>query len=171
MKTLVKNVLNNNQVKALLNNATEVAKKARTSKIVVKLNSKYRATGFGQLALHSNGKIYYVPELWKLTQNKSVEQVALYRLNNANTSITSKDAIDQHNVEGTDLSYPIIVDQHLRILDGRHRWTKANRNDLAYVPVIVVNLKELNPIGTCSIFGMTMSKDALKRMITTHLFN
>ena len=54
MKTLVKNVLNNNQVKALLNNATEVAKKARTSKIVVKLNSKYRATGFGQLALHSN---------------------------------------------------------------------------------------------------------------------
>lgn len=171
MKTLVKNVLNNNQVKALLNNATEVAKKARTSKIVVKLNSKYRATGFGQIALHSNGKIYYVPELWKLTENKSVEQVALYRLNYANTAITREDAIDQYNVEGTDLSYPIIVDQHLRILDGRHRWTKANRNDLAYVPVIVVNLNELNPIGTCNIFGVTMGKDALKRMITAHLFH
>lgn len=171
MKTLVKNVLNSNQVKALLNNATEVAKKARTSKIVVKLNNKYRATGFGQLALHGNGKIYYVPELWKLAQDKTVEQVALYRLNNANTAITRKDAIDQYNVEGTDLSYPIIVDQHLRILDGRHRWTKANRKDLSYVPVIVVNLDELNPIGTCNIFGVNMSKDAFKRMITTHLFN
>lgn len=140
----------------------------RFSKPVVKVNSAFRATGIAQVAIHVDGKMYYVPELWKASKGKEVKEIPTQVITNANESITALGAIDSHNVDGTDTSYPIIVDQHLRILDGRHRWTKARRSNAIHIPVIVVHTDTLRPIGAVTIFGVHMHKDAFKRIVEVH---
>lgn len=151
----------------LAQKAYYLEKDLKNNPTIAKLNSKFRSTGFSQFALHVDG-IYYVPQLWKEAAKKQVEIVTLDMLTKVNQPITPDAAIDRTNVPNVDTSYPIIVDENYRILDGRHRWQNSVANNLIDIKIIKLDTCKLESCGRMTMFGPLWDDKVVLKVLKAH---